>query len=80
MDIDSPFREDNKMKNRFARKAYINHKNGNIRKNELNNLEVMESVEDNESKFIELSESEKNTEYISKDNSIREDSGKELKE
>ena len=67
-------------------KKYIHHKNGNLRKNNIDNLEI---VDENGTKVVhglamnilcELSNEEKEQKinnYHSKDNCIREDSGKE---
>ena len=68
-------------------KKHINHKNGNIRKNDISNLEIVNEDSDNKSVndiLIELSESQRTkrglNNYRSKDNYIVEDSGKEYKE
>lgn len=68
-------------------KKYINHKNGNIRKNKISNLEIVKEETDIESTndiLIELSESQRFkrglNNYRSKDNCIVEDFGKEYTE
>lgn len=66
---------------------FINHKNGNKMKNNLDNLEVI-SIEDLSGKdngiiFTEVSEEEKesllNNIQVNKNNTIREDEGKDIK-
>jgi len=82
MDIDSLFN----MKGKIMKKI-INHKNGNPRKNEISNLEIIEEESQKETAadiLIELSESERMTRrlncYRSNDNCITEDMGKEIQE
>ena len=62
-------------------KKCINHKNGNVRKNDISNLEIIKEDSENESAIdilIELNEEERLKRFnrgVSKNNCIREDDG-----
>jgi hypothetical protein len=55
-----------------SKSQFIHHKDGNIRKNELVNLELFTLVSDDEKKHLV------NQNQFNNDNIIAEDSGKEL--